>query len=292
MIKQFVPKRAEAAQSLRPAQRTNSITRCFPAMRKSSLTHSAWRSSGGILPMIAALLLLVAGPRVGNAQAFCPSIPGDCNSWIGPITITVSMAGEGATGMGRPYDSLSAGYTPVDDSLMDCPDSLNEFPYVGDSSYSMHCCLSITFCYECCNGVLTTFIEQVTPDNAFCSPTDPQVMINWASDYASNWAAENYVTWGGACDPALQPPCPPGQLIIKNDLPECWTQASVSGQYTYSWCRANGCICQTVCQVCWNGTEFTTLNCSPPEVINGPCACTPAPQTPWLDGTCYSVCGD
>jgi hypothetical protein len=81
------------ARCSRPAQRTNSITRCFIAMRKSGLNFSARRASGVILPMIAALLLLAAAPRAGKAQS-CPTgysgqyfitetVDGNCQMTIG-----------------------------------------------------------------------------------------------------------------------------------------------------------------------------------------------------------------
>jgi hypothetical protein len=86
-------RRAEAARCSRPAQRTNSITRCFIAMRKSGLNFSARRASGVILPMIAALISLTTAPQIGLAQSPCPTsfLPPGC-SW-GTSTSTNVTAG-------------------------------------------------------------------------------------------------------------------------------------------------------------------------------------------------------
>lgn len=123
-----------AARCSRRDQRTNSITRCFDAMRSNSLTFSARRASGVILPMIAVLLFLATAPKVGWGQSSCPSISGDCNSWNGPITITVSMAGEGASNLGEPPGTYPPNYTLVDDSLLDCP----PFPDVAPPARHIH----------------------------------------------------------------------------------------------------------------------------------------------------------
>ncbi len=83
---------SEVAQSLRPAQRTNSITRCFIAMRKNGLNFSARRASGVILPMIAAAFLLFAGTPAG-AQ---PSLPSGC-TWSCFTQTGVTVPGTSCT---------------------------------------------------------------------------------------------------------------------------------------------------------------------------------------------------
>jgi hypothetical protein len=61
--------RAEVAQSLRPVQRTNSITRCFIAMRKSGLTSLAGRAKW--FPLVFATVLMLSIPKMGWGQSSC-----------------------------------------------------------------------------------------------------------------------------------------------------------------------------------------------------------------------------
>lgn len=158
----------------------------------------------------------------------------------------------------------------------------------------MSCCLSITFCFECCSGVIETFIEQVTPESAACDGVSPQDMIQWASNYVNTWAALNYLNsswlyYNSACNAELQAGCPDGYVSTQVDLPTCWTQASLAGQYTYSYCSAAGCVCETPCTYCWNGTSLES-SCGTTTTV-GDCICLPAPNdAPWINGTCYSVC--
>src|ERR1039458_4299146 len=111
--------------------------------------------------MLAAIILLAAAPRMGRGQCpapcseapACPTFPGDCNTWT-QACITTSMDGSPLYGP----DSTSCGATT--------------------------CCLTMTFCYECCNGVVETVLDQIIPCSN-CSGVTPQQMIDFTAWYAS-----------------------------------------------------------------------------------------------------------
>jgi hypothetical protein len=73
------------------AARCNSrISSLWLASGLNRITHSAGRASGVILPMIAAVILLAAAPRVGRAQcSSAPALPSGCTWTPGSTTTTV-----------------------------------------------------------------------------------------------------------------------------------------------------------------------------------------------------------
>ena len=172
------------ARCSRRDQRTIPITSRFIDMsnhgRGSGLIFSARRARRTILAF-AAFIVLAAAPRIGWGQGSCPTLPApDCNMWHGPITLTVSMAGEGASALGS-SDGLPPYGNPFDVTVYTIVLSIST-TLAPTPPYTFHCCLSITFCYECCNGVLETYLEQVTPLSAPCDGITPQDMISWASN--------------------------------------------------------------------------------------------------------------
>lgn len=230
-----------------------------PELRRG---HHHEASSAGrlILPMLAAILIMASAPRMGRTQPPCPTLPGDCNTWT-QITVTTSMDG-----------------TPLNG-----PDS-----GLCTSGLSPTCCLSITFCYECCNGVVETYLEQVLPVSAGCAGVTPDQFIDFADWYATVWSINEYMGGGGACD-VKNNPCPGSHLVVETFTPHCWELNNIVGNGVYVWCGDDGCYCQTDYNACWDGTKIEYSNYV--QFTVGACACTPEPipPAPWIPMTCYSI---
>jgi hypothetical protein len=242
-----------AAQPMRPAQRTIPITRSSRIMRSSGLITSAGRAFNVILPMIAALLLLAAAPRVGWGQ--CPGSSGPSPSptacpWMGPVSDTLNMQG----GCRIPYDS---------------------------GCDNPGCVLIITYCYRCCATGSQVYLEGVNPGNEYCDSVYPLVMINFAQSYAD--------TAGLRFCPL--PPCGHGATQpVSFFTPTCWTESGLAGEYEFLPCSDAGCYCETDCVACRNEAtgEVTLTGCT--TTLHGTCTCTSlAGDPPWVAGTCYTI---
>jgi len=229
----------------------------------SQTIHSARRASGVILPMIAGMLLLIAMPKMGRAQCpsapDCPTFPGDCNTWA-QVCVTTSMDGSPLYGP----DSGSCGGMPTT------------------------CCLTMTFCYECCHGVVETVLDQIIPGSN-CTGVTPQQMINFAAWYASIWSIYEYMGGGGACDPKLAV-CPTTNLEVELYTASCWKNL-LAGNIYQRCVPDSACYCQTAYNVCWNPltNSLDTSNYNTTQV--GSCSCTtpPPPGIPWTPGVCYEI---
>lgn len=206
----------------------------------------------------AAVLLLAAVPKVGWGQS-CPTLPGDCNLW-NHVTLTTAMNG---TPFGSP-DSATCG-----------------------ENTSNTCCISITFCYECCNRVIETYLISIIPGSSGCADTTPQQMIDFADWYIGQWALYEYLGGGGECDPE-QNPCDQN-LIVDVYSASCWYLASDLTAPVYVGCEPDTCYCQTAYNVEWCDGVLTYGPYNTTRV--GSCVCTPAPPpgTPWALGPCYTI---
>jgi hypothetical protein len=251
-----------AARCSRRDQRTNYFMRCFNAMRANGLTFSARRASGVILPMIAAVLLLAAAAKVGHAQSDCPTLTGDCNTWT-EVTVITSMDGHPLNGP----DSALCGQEPP-----------------------VSCCLLMNFCYECCHGVVETFLEKVEPISTACTSYTVQQMIDFADWYASYWAIYQYLGQGGACD-ITSYDCPTQYLEVESYTPGCWKLISnLTADYVYEQCSGTGYMCQTDFNVCWDPITHTLDTSNYTTFTSGIPTCTTPPDTgSWTMGTCYTI---
>ena len=158
------------ARSSRWDQRTIPITNRYLDMRMNGRMSLAWRAKW-FLPVLAAMLMLAAMPKAGRAQ--CPAPIVDCPAW-NHATITTSTDG---TPLNGADSALCTGISPT------------------------VCCVQIDFCYLCCNGVISTFLNSVAP-NSHCT-WSPQQLIDFGAWYIGQWAVEQYFNGGGTCDPKL-----------------------------------------------------------------------------------------
>jgi hypothetical protein len=219
-------RRAEAAQSMRPVQRTNSITRCFIAMRKSGLNFSAGRARRtptGVAALAAMALLCcftILINTTSRAQTCSPSAPPGC-SW-NTMTVTTSMDGSPLNGP----DSVTCSGTPIG------------------------CCVAITFCYMCCNGNIMVDLQSVQPLNTNCTGITPDQFIDFGTWYAEVWSIYQYFGQGGTCDPKNQI-CPNGTTQVLSYVSNCWKLNNVVGDHVYTQCNS-GCTCNISFDVCWN----------------------------------------
>ena len=251
-----------AARHLREDQRTIPITSRYLNMRTNGRMSLARRAKW-FLPVFAAVLMLAAMPKLGWGQVSCPTGLTSCSIWH-QVTGFVSMGGNTAA---------------------DCPPYLPVPPGPPPSS----CCLQVIYCWQCCNGVLETYVEQVTPFTALCDGVTPQDMILFASTWAGTDAVQQAINTGMGCDVKIVAPCTDAQLVVQAFLATCWTQATLSGQYNYTICSDPGCYCVTTFDACWDGTNIETSDYE--HYTSGTCDCTAAPGSgAWIDGTCYAVC--
>ncbi len=195
-----------------------------------------------------------------RAQSSCPGRIENCDPWT-QVTITTSTDG---TPMNGADSALCAGSSPT------------------------VCCVSITFCYVCCAGVIYTYLGEVAP-NAHCSLT-PDQLIDFADWYATRWALYQYFGQGGGCDPK-QNPCPNSVQVIAY-VKECWEFNTLVGPGVYTQCAADNCECETTYDACWNPVTMQLQYTNYAHTtINTPCDCPPEPTPPavWMPNTCYSI---
>jgi hypothetical protein len=213
------------------------------------------------LTAFAAAVLLCCSVMLPNSAVKAQSCPGQivgCPAWT-QVTVITSTDG---TPLNGADSALCAGSSPT------C------------------CCVSITFCYVCCAGVIYTDLDDVQP-NANCT-LSPDQLIDFADWYASTWALYQYFGQGDGCDPK-QNPCPSWTEIVF-DAAECWELNTIVGNNVYTQCAADNCECETTCQVCWNPvTMQLTYSNYEHTTRGGTCDCPPEPTGAWTPNTCYTI---
>jgi hypothetical protein len=184
----------ETARCSRPAQRTNSITRCFIAMRKNGLTFSARRASGVILPMIAALLLLAAAPRVGWGQFCPPGADGPYNVFesVGGCTIGIEYCINCTTGQITIQDIAPAApgcsVWPVGEQMEQAIAAMIQDPNTYQNSYNL-------------DGTHADPCPSFIPDLQMygpCMPVSSQITISTCWEFGDNSPSAN-LSWVYPC---------------------------------------------------------------------------------------------
>ena len=223
---------------------------------KNSFVHSK-------LTACAAAVLLCCSVMFSNSgvKAQCPGPVLGCPAWTS-VTVTTSTDG---TPLNGPDSASCTGSSPSG------------------------CCVAITFCYLCCNGVLTTYLDYVEPLNSNCTLTADQ-LIDFADWYAGTWALYQYFGQGGGCDPK-QTPCPTSLQMVF-DVAECWELNTIVGNNVYTRCSDDySCACETTCDVCWNPITMKLTYSNYAHTTRGTCDCPPEPLPPatWAANTCYMI---
>ncbi len=191
-----------------------------------------------------------------KAQSSCPGQIVGCDPWT-QVTITTSTDGSPLNG---PDSALCTGTHPT------------------------VCCVQITFCYVCCHGVISTFLNSVAP-NTNCTMS-PQALIDFAAWYCGVWALEQYLGDGGACD-VKQSTCALPTVHVEISNAECWEE--LPSAVVYQGCSED-CGCKTTFDACWNGTNIVYSNYHTVTTGSG-CSCPTKPvfPIPWTLGTCYLI---
>jgi hypothetical protein len=234
---------SEVAQSLRPAQRTNSITRCFIAMRKSGLTFSARRASGVILPMIAALLLLATAPKGGWAQT-CPTgyngpyfitetVDGNCQMTIGYCVncttgaLYIESIQPDNGGCGSSFDWLeehaisailsdqhvyTTAFNPDGTPATPCPGFLGTIPLCGQGTNTV-VTLTVNICWQYGDEdpSASGYLYYICPGNSYCMATYTICQNPGAPPYTYTFTSPSWTSYG------TPPGCPPEPI-----LPATW----------------------------------------------------------------------
>ena len=194
-----------------------------------------------------------------KAQSSCPGQIVGCDPWT-QVTITTSTDGSPLNG---PDSGLCTGAHPT------------------------VCCVQITFCYVCCHGVISTFLNSVAP-NSNCTMS-PQALIDFAAWYCGVygrlWNKCTSGRWGRFAT-SKQSTCallPTVHVEISNA--ECWEE--LPSAVVYQGCSED-CGCKTTFDPSRNGTNIDYSNYHTVTTGTG-CICAPEPMGAWTPGTCYLI---